>query len=161
VRCWGLGAAGQLGIGYVADEVDPAMAHNVELGTTAAALSAGASHACALTTEGAVRCWGYSGNGELGYGTMPLDAPQTPDVAGDVELGEPAVSVSARAASTCAVLASGGITCWGRAPGLDENVGDDETPLEAGVIDIGTGAQSIAVGSTHSCALTTTGNVRC
>jgi alpha-tubulin suppressor-like RCC1 family protein len=161
VRCWGTGVDGQLGTGYAVEAVDPATADNVALGARAAALCAGGAHACALTLEGNVRCWGANEAGQLGYGTPPSDPPGTPDIAGDVQLGQAVVSVSAGRAATCAVLASGAIRCWGKAPGLDENVGDDETPLEAGVIDIGADVQSVAVGSTHSCALTSAGNVRC
>ncbi len=76
VKCWGQNNAGQLGQGDIVfrgtqpgqmgDEL-PAIA----LGTdrTAVALSAeGGVHTCALLSDGAIKCWGDNGAGQLGMG---------------------------------------------------------------------------------------------
>ena len=74
VRCWGSGADGQLGYGNTRGLGDtpatvPAKVGQVNLGAgrTALAISAGDTHTCALLDNGAVRCWGYGADGELGY----------------------------------------------------------------------------------------------
>ncbi|MDQ6805876.1 MAG: hypothetical protein M3065_13125, partial [Actinomycetota bacterium] len=73
VRCWGFGASGQLGYGNansVGDDETPGSVGPVNLGVgrTAKAIAAGDSHTCALLDDGTVRCWGFGGDGRLGYG---------------------------------------------------------------------------------------------
>ncbi len=73
VRCWGFGANGRLGYGSSANVLSPATAPAVDLGAgrTATAITAGASHTCAILDNGAVRCWGNGVSGRLGYGNQP------------------------------------------------------------------------------------------
>lgn len=89
VRCWGAGAAGQLGDGETADVgVDPLTfpPGPVDLGGEADRLAAnGGDTTCARLTDGSLRCWGANESGQLGLGfarTEPSTA--TPAVAGRV-----------------------------------------------------------------------------
>ena len=71
VRCWGPNARGQLGYANattIGDTETPGSAGPVDLGEgrTATAVSVDESHTCARLDNGAVRCWGYGGNGRLG-----------------------------------------------------------------------------------------------
>ena len=72
VRCWGPAYAGQLGYGnttYIGDDELPNSAGPVDLGSgrRALALSAGGQHTCARLDDASLSCWGYGGNGRLGY----------------------------------------------------------------------------------------------
>jgi hypothetical protein len=66
-------------------------------------------HSCALLASGGVKCWGVNQYGELGDGTT-FDRSTPGDVVG---LHGPAVGISAGSFSTCAVLRSGAVDCWG------------------------------------------------
>jgi len=179
VRCWGYGFTGQLGYGNtdsIGDDETPGSVGPVDLGLgrTAAAISAGGRHTCALLDDGHVRCWGTGGSGRLGYGNMSSvgDTPATtPDTAGPVNLGPGhiAVAITAGGAHTCAILDEGSVRCWGfGASGQlgyanTSNVGDNETPDAVGPVKLGPGrtAKAISAGAAHTCALLDDGNVRC
>ena len=154
VRCWGSGTNGQLGYGAttnVGGMETPAAAGPVHLGPgrTAEAISAGATDTCAILDDGSVRCWGYAGYGELGYGNQTSigDTPnETPGIVGPVNLGpeRTAVAISAGTDHTCARLDNGGVRCWGDGAEGElgycgtSNVGDasGSTPDTAGPVNL-------------------------
>lgn len=79
-------------------------------------VAAGLNHSCAVLENGDVSCWGYNVFDTLG----PSDAvgssgkalgPQPP-----LALSEAAVSVSVSSVSSCALLSSGRVQCWGYLP---------------------------------------------
>lgn len=88
VRCWGRGRHGVLGYGNeenIGDDETPSAAGDVPLGCRAWRVSAGTSQTCALLRNGAIRCWGWGGGGQLGYGNSePIGDDETPASAGDV-----------------------------------------------------------------------------
>ena len=110
---------GRLGYGNtnsIGDNETPGGFGPVDLGTgrTATAISAGNAHTCALLDTAEVRCWGQAANGRLGYGNVTdIGDTETPGGFGPVNLGRPAVAISAGNAHTCAILDTGQVRCWG------------------------------------------------
>jgi hypothetical protein len=65
VQCFGSNAAGQLGRGNaISLDATPGVVQGLSAG--AVAITAGASHACAITPVGDVLCWGLNEFGQLG-----------------------------------------------------------------------------------------------
>lgn len=73
VRCWGSGGSGRLGTGGTQTLGDNPgelpLTTDADLGgTRAVQIAAGDFHTCALLEDDSVRCWGFGGDGQLGYG---------------------------------------------------------------------------------------------
>jgi alpha-tubulin suppressor-like RCC1 family protein len=135
---------------------------------TMRAVAAGVAHSCALDVSGRVRCWGDDIFGQLGVGGAAK--PGVIEPAGAlplVDLGGPALQISAGATHTCALLPAGAVTCWGDGSdgklgyGNVLDVGDRQTPRAAGAVSIGGAAVSVVAGGTHTCAILEGGSVRC
>jgi cysteine-rich repeat protein len=168
VRCWGRGQFGRLGYGNsddIGDDELASSAGDIDLGGPAIDISAGGFHTCAVLEGGAVRCWGRSDFGQLGYAnTDSVGDDETPASAGDVNLGANAARVFTGTQSTCALLTDGNIRCWGIAgatgyPG-GETIGDDETPASMGNVDVGGTVETLGLGG-NTCAVLTGGALQC
>ncbi len=140
LRCWGRGEGrdnyGQLGIAVeenIGDDEPASAAGDIAIGVPIAQAAAGDVHTCAITTEGNLRCFGFGGFGQLGYGNRDnIGDDEFPEVAGDATIGSPIASVVAGKFHTCVLSAEGTVTCFGLAAGGEigsggtENLGDDE-----------------------------------
>jgi len=164
LKCWGRDDAGQLGLGDLTNRGDrPGQLGDalpaVSLGGPAVAVAAGATHTCAVTDDGAVRCWGAGAAGQLGQGSA---AGQLVPPSAAVVLSEAATSVVAGADYSCALLASGQAACWG--DGARGQLGTGERTSRAapaGEISFGAKATALAAGARHACALLADGKLAC
>lgn len=132
-----------------------------------ATFSVGGAHACAVSFEGTVRCWGDNFFGQLGIGsTEVVGDDETPfDAAADVEL-PPVIAVSAGLNHTCAISEARDLYCWGDNSagqlglGHRKTWGDEpsEVPQQ---VELGGPVSEVAAGSSHTCAQLFDGDVRC
>jgi alpha-tubulin suppressor-like RCC1 family protein len=109
ITCWGSNDSGQLGNGTAGATFSAPV--KVSVIDTAISLSAGLAHACAIDDGGVLYCWGQNGVGQLGTGNT--SSSHVPLMVKGLPAGDPAVVVSAMPYSTCTLLASGKVYCWG------------------------------------------------
>ena len=109
VVCWGSNNFGELGNGSGGFLQRSNVPVTVTGMNRAFAIDAGRSHTCALLSGGSAQCWGWNFYGQLGDGTYRTNARLPVAVAGLSH----AIALSAGESHTCAVLAGGGIECWG------------------------------------------------
>jgi len=157
VKCWGYNRYGQLGDGTNADSNVPVEVSGLSEEIKAISASDKA-HTCAITTQGAVKCWGYNRYGQLGDGST-IDGAVPVDVSG---LSSGMAAISTGSYHTCAVDQYGRVKCWGdnRYGQLgDGTYNNSMVPVDAS--DLSSGAKAISAGGGHACALTPEGAVKC
>ena len=106
VRCWGANDAGQLGDGTLLDRGRAVEIQGVP--SSQVRITAGENHTCALSAEGAVRCWGKNASGQIGDGTF-ISRRHATLLPGRMN----ATAISAGGRHTCAVTIAGEVHCWG------------------------------------------------
>jgi len=126
----------------------------VDLGGT----STGVDNGCAVTTAGALWCWGENGQGQVGNGTTTDSTIAVQVISSNV------IAVSVGIYHSCAVLQSGEVKCWGinGVGQLGNSLPSDSTyfydsPQSAGMLN----AVGMSVNGEHSCALISDGTVKC
>jgi alpha-tubulin suppressor-like RCC1 family protein len=111
-RCWGSNSNGQLGNPSVGSMSNvPVQVRGLGSGQKSVAVGGGQS-ACAVSTGGAVKCWGYNHNGQLGNGTDTQSAVP-------VQVRGLSSGVRTQSQSTytgCALKTNARVSCWGYVP---------------------------------------------
>jgi cysteine-rich repeat protein len=171
VRCWGDGGSGMNGHANtitIGDDEVPATAGDIDVGGTVVQLASAEVYDCALLDTGAVRCWGYNWEDELGYGNQnTIGDDETPASAGDVDIGGTVTQIAAGARHTCVILTGGAVRCWGNngygrlGYGTASEYPVTTKPSDLGDVDVGGPVVQLALGDFHTCALLEGGAVRC
>ncbi len=111
-------------------------------------LALGINHACAMTLDNEILCWGNNFYGTLGNGTTTSSqTPVAPLVNMDVD------DLFSGAYNSCAISSSGTLKCWGS--NTYGQIGDGttvqrETPV---IADTGNSYSSISIGPFHMCGI--------
>lgn len=142
--------------------------------------SAGYQHACAVTSQGGLYCWGANDYGQLGLGTTS-NQPVTLPAQVTLPMGKQAKQVSCGSFHTCALMTDGTVYCFGRNntgqsghfyTGDGGDGGYDPTPATSPT-PIALSGKATAVGAAgppgggsvfpagHACALLESGAVQC
>ena len=140
------------------------------------------THSCAAhIPTGQLKCWGSGGFAQLGYGGLTVVGAGPGEMGAHlptIDLGEggEARQVTCGAYSTCAILRSGSLKCFGSigdstsAPASDGVmhpgvVGDESHEMGSNLPSLSLAAgetvKQAGVGAAHTCALLHTGAVKC
>ena len=152
--CWGDNEHGQIGDGTTVTRDKPTAV--VGLNVETIATGAGDKSTCAVTAEGALKCWGANNYGQLGDGSLD-DSLEPAQVHGS-ESGVTAVSVGSGFA--CAIR-HGGVVCWGMILGRQTVVPGEafsRTPIP--VVSLESNVDAISAGALHACAIVS-GSAKC
>lgn len=149
--CWGRNDHGQLGNGTRVDRGEPA-----EVPGTFQSLVAGSAHTCGIRGS-AVLCWGDNSSGQLGDGSTQSRAFPAP-VEG---LPAPPTHLAAGAVSTCALLTTGRVFCWGQ--NVHGELGDGTRENRSTPVPVAgdLAFRSIYAGGALTCGFTNDGTQYC
>jgi len=156
VFCWGNNLEGRLATGSVADYLaTPKPVPQLE---DVKMIDGGENHFCAVVgLEHSVTCWGSDGGGALGDGSIEHTSSALVDTG-----VKPVTEVRAGWRSTCALLYSGDVACWGR---NDEGeFGNGTTNSRDSIADrtlLASKANSLSFRWGTGCALLSSGRVQC
>ncbi|CAM8671810.1 PKD domain containing protein [Comamonadaceae bacterium] len=168
LRCWGYNYAGQLGSGDQLDmhafSIDSPVPVDLNLGLQGDgspafsiginAVSAGSNHTCAISTAGAVLCWGGNASSQLGSASFTGNLSTTPVSVSSIGT---ATAITAGDGYSCALDTGGTLYCWGRNSagqlGFFGGSGLQLLNAPTAVASLGTGNQAVSAGSQHTCAI--------
>jgi hypothetical protein len=161
--CWGYNGFGQVGNGTTANQPTPVAVGGALAGVTVSQVSAWNYHTCAVSSAGALYCWGNNSNGQLGDGSTTNSSSPVAAVGGALA-GVTVSQVSVGENHTCAVSA-GALYCWGHnGSGQlgDGTLTSRPSPVAvAGGVLAGVTVTQVSAGSEYTCAASAAGAGSC
>ncbi len=158
--CWGNNTYHQLGLGPAGPGLTATPTDHGD-GAVYAKLDAEGWNSCAITTSGALKCWGDGSFGQLAtmFGDTASDSPIPVDSGSTYS--EVAVGGSPLGVHVCGIRTSGDLYCWGANGsgqlGIGASSPGDATPSR---LDNGPW-QGLSLGGAHSCAIQASGALYC
>jgi alpha-tubulin suppressor-like RCC1 family protein len=157
VKCWGNNTYGGLGDGTTKNSASPVTVRG--LSGKIAAIAVGGSHACALTVDGSMQCWGKNVSGQLGGGFTANSNPVPVQVK---NINDPIRAIALGNDYTCVLTGSGGVKCWGwNYSGQLGNGTNTDSIMPVDVIGLSSGVAAISARASTTCALMDGGAVKC
>ncbi|HEB27305.1 MAG TPA: hypothetical protein ENI05_05945, partial [Porticoccus sp.] len=167
IKCWGKNKFGQVGIGF--DTYFTSSPVEVELfgggvsDNIAVSISSGSDHNCALLDTNEISCWGENNKGQLGNGKY-VDSyiPVMVNAFDSVKVGEDKISLALSSYSSCVLMDSGEVWCWGWL-GRGHAASDySHAPVVVRSIDDkGSYPMAVSTSGGHYCAINSDGGVEC
>ncbi len=167
VKCWGGNDFGQLGnaatnfcTGTAAKcEAKPVTVLNL---SDAKQVAVGYNHACAITSTGSVKCWGDNSRGQMGDGTTTFRAQATAVIGLSAKVTQLALTYQ----SSCALLETGAVQCWGGnsqgelGVGQTAKITQSSTPQNTVLLNSIT-LKRLVSGRQHLCGITNSDSLVC
>lgn len=154
LKCWGRSDFGQVGTGVLNSSgiLSPTV---IDSETLYSKVSAGYFNNCAITSSGALKCWGRNDMGQVGNGTT---ANQLLPVL--IDSGTTYSDIASGFRHTCGITSGGAVKCWGNNDRYQ--LGDNsQTVSKIPKQIISSGMQSLKLGELFSCGLTTSNKIKC
>ena len=166
IYCWGrsydsfLNISGEASASPIALDVPGLLS-----GKTVKDIGIGNEHACALTEDNQVYCWGSSSNGQLGDGTFNVSqAPVAVDVSGVLN-GKIIKSLFVRYRNTCVITDEDLPYCWGEGAigALGDGTTADSAYPVAVTMPMGVTVKKMhmEIGGSNICFISNTDEVYC
>lgn len=158
LKCWGDNRNGNVGIGdsQVSWVTNPTV---IDSGVSYAKVIVN-NNACAITTSGILKCWGYPYQGGVGNGNWNYQNVYAPM---EIDAGVTYTTISAMKNSMCGITSLGALKCWGGT--LSNGSNPDSVPRSPTVLDVGVTYVGLAEGNLYNgsmiCGFTSTGKTKC
>ena len=168
VFCWGDNGVGRTGVGSnIGSSRVPTRVRGLD-GKIVESIAVGETHACAVISGGQeVYCWGRNNTSQLGvtaFGYRNI-ASRVPFGSSILSGGKTVKKVYAGKSTTCMVLSSNEIYCWGDNSkgqmGSGFTTGPLPAPVKVNVPFTGSGETSMHMSDEYLCALRTNGELYC